>query len=278
MNEEFNLKKKKLASMFEKHINNIHINGLENIPNTGTNLFVVNHSCFLDVYLIAHVLNMPCISMVSSNSLFGSNEERKHKLNEMLYPYPIETRANKQYKDIIFKGAIKILENKNNIIIFPQGVFDNSGKISKARIGVVKILFNTLDSKREKYNIIPIALNTSNININNIQSSSVWDDFEATISILPPFDYNSYYNKYKKCLLDDDKKVIFHNLIDAIMKKIAKTLNIEYVDEYISLYDMDGFWFPNGEYITFEKSENELLYNKYKNLIDSIVDKYCSKS
>ena len=66
MNEEFNLKKKKLASMFEKHINNIHINGLENIPNTGTNLFVVNHSCFLDVYLIAYVLNMPCISMVSS--------------------------------------------------------------------------------------------------------------------------------------------------------------------------------------------------------------------
>lgn len=277
MNEEFNLKKKKLASMFEKHINNIHINGLENIPNTGTNLFVVNHSCFLDVYLIAYVLNMPCISMVSSNSLFGSNEERKHKLNEMLYPYPIETRANKQYKDIIFKGAIKILENKNNIIIFPQGVFDNSGKISKARIGVVKILFNTLDSKREKYNIIPIALSISNINMNNIQSSTVWDDFEATISILPSFDYNSYYDKYKKCLLDNEKKEIFHSLIDAIMEKIAKVLKYEYVDEYISLYDMNGFWFPDGEYITFEKSKNKLLYNKYKNLIDCIVDKYCSK-
>ena len=31
------------------------------------------------------------------------------------------------------------------------------------------------------------------------------------------------------------------------------------------------------EYITFEKSKNKLLYNKYKNLIDCIVDKYCSK-
>lgn len=277
MNEEFKLKKKKLELMFKNHINDIHINGLENIPNTGANIFIVNHNCLLDVYLIAHVLNVPCISMVSSNSLFGSNEERKQKLNDMLYPYPIETRANNYYKDIIFKGAAKLLEHKKNIIIFPQGVFDNPCKISRARTGIVRILFNALDSKKEKYNIIPVALSVSNINMNNIQSSTVWDDFAATVSILPPFDYNNYYDNYKNSVSLEDKKIVLHNLMGSIMKKIATSLNYEYVDEYISLYDMDGFWFPNGEFVLFEKSENELLYNKYRKMINSIVNNYCSK-
>ena len=276
MYDDFELKNKKLASMFEKNINNIHVKGIENIPNKGNNLFIVNHSCFLDIYLIPYILNMPCISMVSANSLFGMNEDRKQNLNKLLYPYPIEPRANKHYKYTIFKGATKLLEN-NNIVIFPQGVFDHDKKISKARTGAIRILFDALETKKEVYNIIPIALNVSNINEKNIQSSVVWDDFKASISILPPFYYNSYFKKYKRNNSFEDKKIILHDLMDTIMKRIADDLNFEYNDNYIPLYDMDGFWFPDGEFVSFLESENENLYNKYEKQIDSIVKKYCLK-
>ena len=277
MKEEYKIKKEKLNLMFKNNINNIQVNGLDNIPTNGTNIFVVNHNCFLDIYLIPHVLNIPCISMVSSNSLFGINEERKKRLNELLYPYPIETRANKYYKEIIFKGVVKLLKNKKNIIIFPQGVFDEPNKIYKARTGIIRMLFDALDTEKDRYNIIPVALHVSNVNINNIQSSDLWDNFKADISILPPFVYNDYYNNYKKAVSIEDKKIILHNLMDDIMKKIAYNLNFEYIDKYRELYNMDGFWFPNAEYVEFDKSENELLYDKYSNMINSIVNRYIYK-
>ena len=277
MKEEYKIKKEKLNLMFKNNINNIQVNGLDNIPTNGTNIFVVNHNCFLDNYLIPHVLNIPCISMVSSNSLFGINEERKKRLNELLYPYPIETRANKYYKEIIFKGVVELLKNKKNIIIFPQGVFDEPNKIYKARTGIIRMLFDALDTEKDRYNIIPVALHVSKVNINNIQSSDLWDDFKADISILPPFAYNDYYNNYKKAVSIEDKKIILHNLMDDIMKKIAYNLNFEYIDKYRELYNMDGFWFPNGEYVEFDKSENELLYDKYSNMINSIVNRYIYK-
>lgn len=277
MKEEYKIKKEKLNLMFKNNINNIQVNGLDNIPTNGTNIFVVNHNCFLDIYLIPHVLNIPCISMVSSNSLFGINEERKKRLNELLYPYPIETRANKYYKEIIFKGVVELLKNKKNIIIFPQGVFDEPNKIYKARTGIIRMLFDALGTEKDRYNIIPVALHVSNVNINNIQSSDLWDDFKADISILPPFAYNDYYNNYKKAVSIEDKRIILHNLMDDIMKKIAYNLNFEYIDKYRELYNMDGFWFPNGEYVEFDKSENKLLYDKYSNMINSIVNRYIYK-
>ena len=55
-------KKQKLGMMFKQYTNHIHINGLENIPKMGNTIFLVNHNCFLDIYLIAYVLNKPCIS------------------------------------------------------------------------------------------------------------------------------------------------------------------------------------------------------------------------
>ena len=274
---DFNKKREKLCLMFNKYIDRITLNGLENIPNKGTNIFVVNHNCFLDIYLIAYILNMPCISMVSANSLFGSNEERKEKLNELLYPYPIEMRASTNYKDAIMNGAVKLLLNGKNVIVFPQGVFDKEKKVSRARTGIIRILFDALSVNDEIYNIIPIALEVSNVTLDNIQSSNVWDCFKANITILPRFNYSEYYYNYLKCKFRADKNIILHNLMDLIMKDIAKCLNYQYVNEYIKLYDMDGFWFPDGKYVKFEDSNNELLYMKYSEMINSITNKYCGK-
>ena len=139
------------------------------------------------------------------------------------------------------------------------------------------MLFDALGTEKDRYNIISVALHVSNVNINNIQSSDLWDNFKADISILPPFVYNDYYNNYKKAVSIEDKKNILHNLMDDIMKILAYNLNFEYIDKYRELYNMDGFWFPNGEYVEFDKSENELLYDKYSNMINSLVNRYIYK-
>ena len=274
MKKEVIKKREKLDKMFKPFSDNIHVYGKENIPEDGNTIFLINHNCFLDIYLIAYILNRPCISMVSANSLFGSNEERKKKLKGLLFPFPAETRAKKHYTDVCLNGMIKLFQNDKDLIVFPQGVFDEEGKISKARTGTIRILFEALDSEIKNYHLVPIALDVSNISQENIQSSDVWDNFEANITILQEIDYMSYYDKYKKADALAEKNKLLHNLMDTIMKDIADILKRDYVDKYKELYHMDGFWFPNGEFVLFEDSQDEKLYKKYKEMIFSLVDDY----
>lgn len=274
MNKEFEIKRQKLNDMFSKVADAIHIQGIENLPSEGINIFVANHSCFLDIFLIPYVVNNPCISLVSANSLFGSNIERKNKLNDLLYPFPVETRAGEHYTDTCTNGAIDLLSQGKSLIIFPEGVFCEEGTVLKARTGTVRMLFEALERNNTKINLIPIALKVSGVRDENIQSSDVWEDFGADITILPEFDYANYHKEY---LVSEDtrtKNIILHNMMDDIMKSIAKELGFKYIDEYGALYDMEGFWFPNGKFVKFEESQEDTLYIEYKKLVEELMKRY----
>lgn len=267
-------KKKELIKMFDKVSNNIKVYGIENIPFDGVNIFVSNHTCFLDVYLLAYVINKPCVNLVSATSLFGNNHDRKQKLNTLVYPFPIEIRAGEHYTDKCLGGAVDLLCNGINLIIFPQGVFDNSQTIYKARTGMARILFEALELTDLPVNIIPISLNISNINKDNILSSDIWGNFAATVTFLPKFDYNNYYKEYIKNETLEQRNIVLHNLMDDLMKKIANNLDKPFLDKYGELYFIDGFWFPDGKYVKFEDAQNENLYNQYSNQIECLVNKY----
>lgn len=254
MNNEFEVKKQKLKNMFCHVSDSIHIYGIENIPSDGITIFVANHHCFLDIFLVPYAIMQPCISLISSNSLFGTNIERKEKLNDLLYPFPVETRAGEHYTDTCLDGTIDLLSHGKNLIIFPQGVFCKERKVLRARTGVSRILFDTLKQQNIKINLVPIALNVCGINSDNIQSSDVWKDFNASITFLPKFDYSNYYNDYINCNIVKDRNQILHNMMDDIMKSIANHLKFEFEDKYGALYDMDGFWFPDGKYVKFDEA------------------------
>lgn len=218
--------------MFAKVEDAIDVKGLENIPKDGVNIFLANHQCILDVFLIPFILKRPCISLVSTNSLFGTNEKRKRKLNDLLYPFPVETRADKKYINKCLSGAIKLLQEKKDLVIFPQGVFDNKTTISKARTGAARILFNALEKDATlNINIIPISIKMYTNNINP-QSSEVEKDYSCTVNILSSFNYKTYYNAYKSSAFLEKRNEIMHKFMDDVMLLIAKDLKVPFTNTY----------------------------------------------
>lgn len=243
----------------------INVKGLENIPNKGTNMYISNHICMNDIFLLKYILKN-AISIVSSNSLFKEGE-RKELYHKLLTPFPLEVRGGKNYTDVCMRKITDLLINHKNIIIFPEGVFSDNDKLLKAKTGAIRILFDAKEINKD-INIIPICIDIDNLNDERKHLNAPWDNFKANITILEPFKYDDYYKEY----LNSKNIDIIRKLIDDIMTEIANTKSVIYTNEYGKLYDTEGFYFPNGELIKFEDSTNEKYYIEYAKEIDNIYN------
>lgn len=260
----------KLINEFKKYDDKIKISGYDNIPKEGVNIYISNHRCIMDVFLLSYAIRTKSIILVSANSLFGNDEERKNKLNNLLYTFPLEPRAGLHYTDVCMEYVEKLIENDHDIVVFAQGVFDENNQVARARTGIIRMIFNVLMNSDLKINIIPVAINIDNIDENTRKTCEVWDNMSASVTFLPVFDYRKYFEKIKILQDVSDRNDIFHEIMDEIMKQIATCLKMDFVAEYKKLYDMEGLYFPNGQFIKFEDSQNEELYKEYREQIDSI--------
>ena len=266
-------KKEMFNRMFSPFQDSIFVDGVNNIPSNGVNIFVPNHCSIMDVFLISNILPNPCVSVVSATTMFGSYHERKKVFEQMLYPFPMEVRAGEYYTGICMKELSNLLINGVSLIMFPQGVFDNGKVIARARTGLARILFDCLE-KGVEVNVIPIALDISNIREDNILSTDVWNDFSATVHILPKFSYKDYYVQYTKEKSKTERNKVFHDLMDQLMIRIAETVRRPFSFHYNPLYRMDGFWFPMEKFISFEEGNNHTLYQQYYEYVHSLMKKY----
>lgn len=258
------MKKDELLKEFFKN-SNINVHGLENIPNYGTNIYFSNHLCMNDIFLLKYILK-DAVNIVSSNSLFKEGE-RKELYNKLLTPFPLEVRAGKNYTDVCLEKITDLLINRINIIIFPEGVFSDNNKLYKAHTGAVRTLFKAKEINNN-INVVPICIEIKDLDDEKKQMNKPWDNFTVNITILKTFNYETYYNKYKE---NNDNDMI-RILTDDVMLEIAKTKDVPYMNEYGKLYDIDGFFFPNGKYITFEESDNKEYQDEYKSQIDEIYN------
>lgn len=273
MNQSFINKKKLLQKMFSPFSSDITIDGIDNLPQDGVNIYIANHCSIMDVFLISSFLEKPAVSIVSATTLFGLYKDRKKVFEDLLYSFPMEVRAGKHYTDICMQEIENLLINGVSVIIFPQGVFDDGKSIARARTGLARIVFDCMDRGLE-VNIIPIALDISNIREDNILSTDVWNDFSAHVQILPRFQYLEYYNQYIKANTREERNIVFHELMDFLMASLANHLHLPFVSQYNHLYDMDGFWVPNEKFIPFEKSNDPVLHEQYYDYVHSLMIKY----
>lgn len=145
--------------------------------------------------------NKPRISLIAANSVFDNNIECKNQLHSLLYPFPIETKTGKHYTNNCLNSVVKLLKLNCDIIIFPQGVFDDNHSILKARIVLARILFEALEFKNIKINLVTIVLEISNLNENNIRKVRTWSSFKAKVTNLKQFAYDEYYKSIKGAIL-----------------------------------------------------------------------------
>ncbi len=119
----------------------LEVNGLENLPKSGSYLLACNHYSFLDWLIIMKVIPRPVhfIIYYAYYKAFGLNLILK-KVNAI----PIS--GGRKKPKLITQAFLKVSEDLNNnkvVLIFPEGGITRDGKIQKFQKGLIHIKNNS---------------------------------------------------------------------------------------------------------------------------------------
>ena len=170
----------------------IKINGKENIPSEGPALICPNHVHALDsVVVIVHAKRK--INAIAKEELF-KNRALKW-LADIFGVYPVKPNS----ADLgAIKTALKILKNKELLLIFPEGTRNGLERGIPVKNGPMTIAI------KAGVPIVPIGIKGS---------------FKAFSKIRVNIGKPIYYNEYKDKV--NDKEVV-SQLTDNLMKEIVK--------------------------------------------------------
>jgi len=96
---------------------------------------------------------------------------------------------------------------------------------------------------------------------------------KVKITINEPILPDDYYYDYSNCCSKEERNSILHEITTEGMKSIAKSLNREYVDEYIELYPKGNVIFSDGTTIKTEYAQNKACIDVYNNELKELSKK-----
>lgn len=241
------------------NINNLKVYGdypKDNMPI----IFVSNHTCIRDVFYILKAINKKTIVLTSSNSVY-KKAPKEDFMRKYLYMLPLEIYGDSRYTNLIIEKNIDLLFKKQNIIIFPEGVYSINKNINRAHTMTSRILLGALERKI-KVHLIPIS-----IKINGVEkdkASISFDQEECTIHFLKEIKVNNLLQEYKMISAREEKNIFFHKLIDKAMLSIAKDLNVQYQKTYKSYVKKEKIVTLDGQMNDISILKTKAYYQKYK--------------
>ncbi len=237
---------------------NIELNGLENYRLGEPNLLISNHNCLMDIFYLPTVIPEDIVSLVSSRLLYKKELERKKMVNKYLNAMPIEAHGGRIYSSMCLKHAVDILCNNVSLNIFPEGAYVEENIIYRGRTGASRILYFARQ-KGIKPNLIPVSINIKD-EIKDLDNFYPNDD-RVEINILEPINYDdAYYSFISSSDLDECREAL-HIPIDEGMRRIAESMNKEYVNKYIELRPKKNVIFDDGS--TLETTVAQSIYYIY---------------
>ena len=130
-----------LKSLFK-----FQIFGSENVPSTGGAMLMINHASYLDPIFIGRAVNRS-IHYMARATLFKSGII--DKFLRSLNAFPVHLGSADRGA---IRNALKILDEGNLLLIFPEGTRSFDGTLGKAQDGVGFMAYRT------KADVIPVYL------------------------------------------------------------------------------------------------------------------------
>lgn len=206
---------KKILNMYLDKYGDMQVNGIENLNGVNNSImFIGNHLSNSDALVLNKALKDYDVTFVAGVKL---NNDAITKLGT----YCVKTtpiKPNTADKEGISR-IIKLLTNKNNIFVFPEGTRSRTGAMAEAKKGPLLI------AKMSKAIIVPVGIcgsekllpidKSGNMNNESFQYAKV------KVNIGKPF-YFASRNK------GENKKEYEKRAIDEAMYKIAELVPEEY--------------------------------------------------
>ncbi|PJI07673.1 MULTISPECIES: lysophospholipid acyltransferase family protein [Clostridium] len=208
-----------ILKMYLKKYADIQVRGMENLKGINTPImFIGNHLSNSDGLVLNKVLEDYDVTFVAGVKL---NKDAITKLGT----YCVKTtpiKPNTADKEGISR-IIKLLRNKNNIFVFPEGTRSRTGGMIEAKKGPLLI------AKMGKAVIVPVGICGSEKLMPIDKSGNMYDESfhyaKVKVNIGKPF----YFGSRNK---DENKKDYEKRVIDDAMYKIAELIPEEYRGVY----------------------------------------------
>ena len=244
----------------------IQINGKDNYPKDVPCVIITNHNRLLDIFYTPLAFDNDIVSLISARLVYKQDLSRLEVVNKYLNAFPIEAHGGNKYSNMCLDYASKILDNKINLSICPEGAYlEGKDYVYKGRTGAIRILFKSLDNNNFSY-LLPVSID---IETNKeLDCYNVGKD-KVKIEILNPIDPINYYKDFNDSY-EKEKNVILHKMIKEGMQNISKSLNREYLDEYIELYPKGNVIFNEGITIPKEEAQDKIYIEKYNNDLNKL--------
>lgn len=154
------------AKVFAKHVLfiagiKLKIKGLENIPKDSSVIFVSNHQGNFDIPILINSINIP----------FGFIAKKELKRFPLINRWMMAlncvfiSRDNPREAIKSINAAAELLNNKKNLLIFPEGTRSKDAKVKKFKSGALKL------ASKSNSIIIPVSINGS---INAMKKNSLF--------------------------------------------------------------------------------------------------------
>lgn len=249
----------------------LEIVGKKNIPDDAPSVIISNHNRLMDIFYLPLAFDEDIISLVSARLVYKQDLDRLSYINKYLNAFPIEAHGGKTYSDLCLENASCFLKNNVSLSIWPEGAYiDDTVHVYKGRTGGARILFNALGNKCYAY-FLPVSINIDSDDELDSYIPNKTDKVKITINepILP----DDYYYEYSNYCSKEERNSILHEITTEGMKSIAKSLNREYVDEYIELYPKGNVIFSDGTTIKTEYAQNKACIDVYNNELKELSKK-----
>lgn len=109
------------------------VKGIENVPKTDSAIIAVNHSSYLDFFIISAVIKRRLYFLAAQELHRVPFLRWFMKYNERIYL----DRERPGVK--CFREVIKVLQQKKLVVVFPEGTRSEDGKIHRGKLGFVKL-------------------------------------------------------------------------------------------------------------------------------------------
>lgn len=196
------------------YFRNVHVEGIQHIPEQGPYLIVANHpSTFLDPISIAvhvkHKISFLAKGVLFQNKLVGALLK---KLN-MVPIYRAQDNPKMLNKNAeVFKSCYEKLNHKGVIMIFPEGTSEMERRLRKIKTGAARIALGA-----EKENAYSLGLKILPVGLNYTKSSRYRS--EVFVNFGKAIDVKDYLDDYSKNEVNAAK-----NLSDKIEEELRSLI------------------------------------------------------
>lgn len=182
------------------------VKNIENLPKSDGAIIAVNHSSYLDFFIISAVIRRRLYFLAAQELHRVRFLKWFMRYNERIYLD--RERPGVKY----FREVVKILQQKKLVVLFPEGTRSKDGKIHRGKLGFVKLAIVA------RVPIIPIAI-SGTFDVYSRQGRFPRLCRSCKVHVGEPVFLSEYFEK-------KTSKNVLQEIADDIMDRISKLSGI----------------------------------------------------